>query len=81
MQTLECTDGQKQAEHEERRVVVLIVILLIVALQVGAIVSAAKGKSSSSSFSADILLSVFSPVMYWILKIFKVIGTRAGVRG
>lgn len=44
-------------------------LVLVVAL-IAAIVTAVRRRSYSTSYSADILLAVFSPVMYWILFAF-----------
>ena len=56
------------------RVVLFIVLFSIVLLQVGAIVSAASGLGLSDTYNADILVSIFSPLMYWILRLFHKLG-------
>lgn len=71
MRTLHCKDSQP-----ENKAVVYAVLVVCLAIHIAAIVDASKGKGNSTTYSADILLSVLSPIMYWILKLFGVVGER-----
>ena len=53
-------------------------LLICIVVQVWAIVDASQGRTRSKSFQADIVLSVLSPIFYWILKIAGVLGVRTG---
>lgn len=64
----------KQKSSESSKMVLLLILAFLVLLQVGAIVNAASGYGKSPTYDADIVLSVISPVMYWILRIFKKLG-------
>tara|TARA_B110001450_G_scaffold181345_1_gene169447 strand:+ start:949 stop:1242 length:294 start_codon:yes stop_codon:yes gene_type:complete len=62
------------------RLVLFVVLFLIVLLQAGAIVSAASGLGHSDTYNADIAVSIFSPLMYWILRLFHKLGPFVKVK-
>jgi hypothetical protein len=65
--TNESTDKKKEAEYST------IVLTLVSIATISAIMMASRRKKQSNTFTADIILAVFSPVMYWILFAFKVV--------
>ena len=72
METLHCSDGKKPSS--EHRIAIYVILFICIAIHVAAIANAASGKGVSATYNADVLLSVMSPIMYWALKLFKVIG-------
>ena len=49
---------------------IAIFVFILVAM-VSAIVSACRHRKHSSTASADLVLAVFSPIVYWVLFAFK----------
>lgn len=60
--------------RSDNKAIIYAILVICLAIHVAAIVDASRGKGASKSYSADVILSVLSPVMYWILKAFGVIG-------
>jgi hypothetical protein len=73
-----CTEMEEDEEappvSRRDRLVLFVVLFLIVLLQAGAIVSATSGLGHSDTYNADIVVSIFSPLMYWILRLFHKLG-------
>lgn len=57
--------GSTKTQAEQIAAIIIIVLIIIAA--VSAIVVACQRKKISSSFSGDIVLATFSPIIYWIL--------------
>ena len=56
-------DEAKRHRQEAMRAVCLLAIIVATVL---AIVTAVRHRASSGSYSADLVLSVFAPITYWI---------------
>lgn len=69
----EVKDGDDK-KKKEPEVLVLIALLVIVVLQVCAVVSAASGLRKSDTYGTDIVVSIISPLMYWVLRFFHKLG-------
>ncbi len=61
-------DAPKPSQSEEIASIVILVIILFAAIS--AIIVACRRRNISSSFSGDIVLATFSPIIYWILYAF-----------
>ena len=66
--------SDKESASKSARYVVFVLILLLVIMQVWAIKSAASGIGKSTTYNADIVMSVMSPLMYWILRWLRFLG-------
>ena len=76
-----CTEIDDAEEDKpmtrDERITLFIILFLLVVLQVGAIVSATSGLGVSNTYDADIVVSIFSPFMYWVLRLFHKLGPFA----
>lgn len=61
--------AQKRTGGEELATMLILLLILVAALS--AIITACRRKDISDSFSGDIVLATFSPIMYWILFAFR----------
>lgn len=67
-----CQKPVEQSKGEKTLQLILYLVLLAVA--VAAIVDASYKKKISSTFQADIVVSILSPFLYWVLRAFGVLG-------
>lgn len=67
----QCMPSEKGSDEMQMASIIILCIVVIAAI--AAIITASVRKGESTSFSADILLAVFSPIMYWILFAFGVV--------
>ena len=63
---------KKEDSHEDV-VVTVVVLSLLIAASIAAVVVAVRRRLQTASYSADIVLATFSPIMYWVLFAFKAV--------
>ena len=73
---LACHEVEEEEKAPTRAMMVatLVALLVHVGVQVSAVASAVGGRAKSSSYDADIVLAVLSPVFYWALRLGKKLG-------
>lgn len=67
-------DESPERVSETETIVLYITMVLLIILHAAAIVDAALGKNTSQTYDADIVVSIVSPIMYWILRFFRKLG-------
>lgn len=55
----------------EETVAGIIILLVVLCAAIGALVVAVRRKQHTDSYSADLIMATFSPIMYWVLYAFK----------
>lgn len=69
-----CTENDDDADSDmpptkKDAIALCIVLVILLFLQIFAIVDAASGLGISETYNADIMVSIFSPFIYWVLRL------------
>ena len=67
------TPNKGDATHHSQaeNIAAMIILVIILFASIAAIIVACRRKNISNSFSGDIILATFSPILYWVLYAFR----------